>query len=84
MSDPVEEGSVPVVRRRGRPASGEAKSGAERMRARRERLKAEGMVELSVHIPVDVMSRLDEFLKFKDETKEHVVERALRAFLRKR
>lgn len=72
------------VRRRGRPSTGQAKSGAERMAARRERLRQEGRVEITAFVSVEVAQRLDEYLKFKDQTKDETVDRALRAFFRKR
>lgn len=80
----VELPLVAPKRGKGRPPKEGALSGAERMRQYRERLKAEGKVELTVHVSAEVFARLDEFLKFKDETKDHVVDRALKAFLRKR
>ncbi|GGY21302.1 hypothetical protein [Pseudoduganella dura] len=73
-----------VKRQRGRPVTGTAMTAAERQAARRQRLREAGHVELTVSIPADLAARLDEFLKFKDETKDHAVTRALQAFLRKR
>ena len=39
---------------------------------------------LSVQLSVETFDLLNNFLKFKDETKDHCVERALKSFFRKR
>lgn len=75
---------LPQPKKRGRPATGKAKTGAERMAARRERLREEGRVEITAFVSVETAQRLDEYLKFKDVTKDETVDRALKAFFRKR
>jgi hypothetical protein len=75
---------LPQPKKRGRPVTGTAKTAAERMAARRERLRQEGRVEITAFVSVEVAQRLDEYLKFKDQTKDETVDRALRAFFRKR
>jgi hypothetical protein len=69
---------------RGRPSTGKAKDGAARQEAYRQRLKQAGKVELTAHVDKEIFDALTEFLKFKDETKDSAVNRALKAFLRKR
>lgn len=75
---------LPQPKKRGRPSTGKAKTGAERMAARRERLREEGRVEITAFVSVETAQRLDEYLKFKDQTKDETVDRALKAFFRKR
>lgn len=71
-------------RPRGRPATG-GMTGAERQRAYRARLAAEGKGALSVTISAEVDAALDKFIQFKDETKGEAVDRILRdRLLRKR
>lgn len=73
------------TRGRGRPRSDQAKSGAERQKARRERLRASGLGVLSVDVSLDILDALEKFVQFKDETKGQVVDRILRdRLLRKR
>jgi hypothetical protein len=83
----------PVKRGRGRPAAPisdeerqriKKEQAAERQRRHRERLRDDGKVSITAMFPAELMEKLDVFLKFKDETKDHAVERALVAFLRKR
>jgi hypothetical protein len=58
---------------------------AERQEARRQRLRKEGKGVLTVEVSLDVIDALDDFVKFKDETKGSVVDRVLRdRLLRKR
>lgn len=72
-------------RQRGRPATGEAKTAAERQRARREKLKKAGVGTMTIQLPVDVISAVHRFLKFKDETQDQLIERLLRQqLMRKR
>jgi hypothetical protein len=72
-------------RQRGRPASGVAKTAAERQAARRERLAEEGKATLTVEVSHEVIEALDKFVQFKDVTKGDVVDRLLRGtLLRKR
>jgi hypothetical protein len=77
---------LPGVRRqRGRPATGNALTAAERQRLRRERLAEEGKGTLTVRVSADVLEALDGFLRFKDETRDSLVDRILRdRLLRKR
>jgi hypothetical protein len=70
---------------RGRPASGQAMSGAERQRLRRERLKDQGRETVTFDVDADVAAALRGFVQFKDETLSEVVSRMLRdRLLRKR
>lgn len=76
---------LPVVRRRGRPATGEAKSGAVRAAERRERLRLAGIVPVTVNLPIEVLEALQAFVKFKDLKIDDVIEKAVRqAVMRKR
>lgn len=72
-------------RQRGRPATGEAMTAAQRQAARRKRLADKGKKTLTVEVSVDVLAALDKFVQFKDEDKGSVVERVLRdRLMRKR
>lgn len=72
-------------RQRGRPSTGVAMSAAERQRARREKLRAAGVVSLTVQLPVEVIEAVHRFLQFKDETQDQLIERLLRQqLMRKR
>lgn len=72
-------------RQRGRPASGEALTAAQRQALRRERLASEGRATVTFEISLDVIEALDRFVQFKDESKGSVVDRILRgSLLRKR
>lgn len=72
-------------KRRGRPPTGFAMTGAERQRLRRERMRAAGKETLTVDVDVDVVERLRQFVEFKDMTLGEVVSRVLRdRLLRKR
>jgi hypothetical protein len=72
-------------RQRGRPASGVAKTAAERQAARRAKLTEQGKGVLTVEVSQDVIDALDKFVQFKDESKGSVVDRILRGtLLRKR
>jgi hypothetical protein len=74
-----------VNRQRGRPASGQAKTAAQRQQERRERLRQAGYATLTVELPLEVLDRMREFLRFKDETQDQLIERLLRQqLLRKR
>ena len=80
MHDEKEEGARP-----GRPVSGVAMTGAQRQKARRDRLRAAGVGSLTVELPLDVIQALNEFMRFKDVTQDQVIERLLRQqLLRKR
>lgn len=70
-------------KRRGRPplAHG-AMSQAERQRLYRQR---HALVPVTVELPADLVEQLAEYLKFKDTTKNAVIEKLLRSqLLRKR
>lgn len=70
---------------RGRPATGEAKSGAERQRLLRERRKEQGLVPLTIFIPKEMMVALDNFIRFKNLDKDTVVQKCIqRELMRKR
>jgi len=72
-------------RQRGRPATGEAMTAAQRQKARREKLKAAGIGSLTVQLPNEVIDAVRRFLKFKDETQDQLIERLLRQqLMRKR
>ena len=62
----------------GRPLTGRAQTSAERQRKRRELLRASGRDSLTVELPVDLLKALDHFVRFKDISKDEVIERALR------
>lgn len=70
---------------RGRPPTGEAKSGAERQRLLRERRKEQGLVPLTIFIPKEMMIALDNFIRFKNLDKDTVVQKCIqRELMRKR
>lgn len=74
-----------VVRQRGRPVSGHAKTGAQRQAALRQRLREEGKGQLTVSLPLELLDGLSKFVQFKDMSKDDVIERLLRyQLLRKR
>lgn len=84
--DKIVDPSGPVKRGRGRPKSSVPPlTGAQREKARSERLKAAGVGFLKVELPQDVLDALDRFAASKDralvESKSQVVERVLRAYL---
>lgn len=69
----------------GRPPKPGALTGAQRQAAHRARLRAKGVGQLSVDVPVDVLEALSKFVEFKDMTKSEVVARVMRdRLLRKR
>lgn len=71
-----------VVRQRGRPPTGAAKSPAERKRESRARA---GVKALAVDLPVDLLDALEEYRLGKDLTLAAVIEKLLRTqLLRKR
>jgi hypothetical protein len=74
-----------VGRGRGRPATGAAKTPAERQKERRARLREAGKAFLTVHIDEKLLAGLKEYIRFKDVTSDQVIERLLRQqLLRKR
>lgn len=74
----------PGSRGRGRPPSSDTKTAAQRQAERRQRLREEGLVPLTVHIPAELHAKLTKFLQHKDTTKDVVLERFLSNALRKR
>jgi len=76
-------GDVPgVPRRRGRPATGSARTAAQRQAARRARLAAEGKESLTVDVSTDVADALRALVKFKaNEGMSEAVDRILRSYL---
>lgn len=72
---------VGANRQRGRPATGVAKTAAERQAARRERMAQAGRGVLTVEVSQEVLDALDKFVRFKDENKGSVVDRILRGTL---
>lgn len=74
-----------VVRRPGRPRTGEALDNSARSKAKRERLEAEGKKQVSVTISLEVLEAIKKHIEFKDLTLGDAFEKALRdRFLRKR
>lgn len=74
-----------AVRQRGRPATGVAKSPAQRQADRRARLASEGKTSLTVEVSADAFAALASFVQFKDMTKDQVIERLIRSqLMRKR
>lgn len=62
-----------------------AKTNAERSRAKRERLQAEGKKQISVTVSLEVIEAIRKHIEFKDMTLGDAAEKALRdRFLRKR
>ena len=78
--------ALPVKRRRGRPAGDKpAMTSAQRMAAKRERERLEGLTTLTVKIPLEVFEALNVFIQFKDSNKDAVVEKLIRSqIMRKR
>lgn len=81
----VRTAEIPGLKRPvGRPPTGNAMTGAERIRLMRQR-RAELKRAVSIELGVDVKARLDEYRQFKDETESQVIERILRnQLMRKR
>lgn len=74
-----------VKRPPGRPPKADSMTAAQRQAARRARLRAAGVAQLSVDVPIDVLEALSKFVEFKDLTKGEVVARVMRdRLLRKR
>jgi hypothetical protein len=63
-----------VPRRRGRPPTGKAMSNAERQA--RYRANAD-IRSLTVQLPVDLLEKLDVYIKYRDTTKSAVIEKLL-------
>ena len=73
------------IRQPGRPPTGKALTAAQRQKARRDRLKAAGMVTLTVEVSSECLEAMRDFLRFKDETQDQLIERLLRTqLMRKR
>lgn len=74
-----------AIRQRGRPATGTAMSGAERQAARRAKLALEGKTTITVEVAQEVADALAAFVKYKDQSKDEVLERLIRTqLMRKR
>lgn len=71
-------GIPPPKKPRGRPSTGKAMSGAERMRRSRER---RGLAPLVVDLPLDVLEGIEKYRVGKDITQAQVIERLLRTQL---
>jgi hypothetical protein len=72
-------------RQRGRPPTGLAKTTAQRQKDRRDRLREAGTGTITLHLPLEVIEAIHNFLKYKDETQDQLVERLLRSqLMRKR
>lgn len=86
IKDPRQLDLVAAVnRQRGRPASGSAKTAAQRQKERRQRLKDSGVASMTVQLPQEVIDAVHRFLRFKDETQDQLIERLLRQqLMRKR
>lgn len=84
-TDPEHDLFGPIKRGRGRPATGAAKTGAQRQKERRERLRDDGKAFLTVHVDAQVLDGLRAYIRFKDITPDQVIEKLLRQqLLRKR
>ncbi|EHP43595.1 hypothetical protein OR16_07806 [Cupriavidus basilensis OR16] len=69
-------------RGRGRPSTGQAMTAAERKAAQRARA---GLVPVTVELPVELVDALNDYLRYKDMTKNEVFAKLLRTqLLRKR
>ena len=81
--DQLQLNDVPSVpKRRGRPSSPNSMTAAERKRNQRTR---HDLAVLSVEIPTVLFEALSEYMKFKDLTKNQVIENLLtKQLLRKR
>jgi hypothetical protein len=74
-----------AIRQRGRPVSGKAMTGAQRQAARRAKLATQGKTTLTVEVSIEVAEALAAFVKFKDQSKDAVIERLIRSqLMRKR
>lgn len=67
-----------VVRQRGRPATGAAKTAAQRKAESRARL---GVKALAVDLPTDLLEKLEAYRLGKDVTLSQVIEKLLRTQL---
>jgi hypothetical protein len=76
--DRVSKEMFPVPRKRGRPSTGQAMTAAERQAAYRAR---HNLVPVTVQLPADLVEGLDQYLKFKDTTKNEVFAKLLRSQL---
>lgn len=78
----TEKLEIVPARPRGRPSSGTALSGSERVK--KHRLQ-NGLGALTVELPLELIEQFNEFLRFKDRTKNEVICSLLRdQLLRKR
>ena len=75
----------PIKRSRGRPATGAAKTNAQRQKERRARLRDDGKAFLTVHVDAELLDGLRAYIRCKDITPDQVIEKLLRQqLLRKR
>lgn len=75
-------GVLPLPKKRGRPCTGKAMTAAERKAKQRQN---NGLVVLSVEVTAEVFAALNEYMRFKDLTKNQVIENLLtKQLLRKR
>lgn len=70
-----------MPKRRGRPASPDTPTAAERKAAHRQKLAEEGKGEISLILSLDVIDALGKHVQFKDEGKGEAADRILRAYL---
>lgn len=81
-NDKVTGELVPVKRKRGRPSTGTAMTPAERQAAYRAR---NALVPVTVDLPRELVDGLNDYLKFKDTSKNDVFAKLIRSqLLRKR
>lgn len=74
-----------VPARRGRPKTGQAMTDAQRSKAKRDRLAAEGKKQISCTLSLEVIEAVKRHIEFKDLDLGDAIEKALRdRFLRKR
>jgi len=79
-------GSLPgVPAPRGRPKTGQALTNAQRQKAKRDRLAAEGKKQISATLSIEVIDAVKKHVEFRDLDIGDAIEKALRdRFLRKR
>lgn len=82
MIQPTLTGVPEIPKKRGRPPTGKAMTAAQRKQKQRE---MHDLVVLSVEISSEVVEALNEYMKFKNLTKNQVIEKLLtNQLLRKR
>lgn len=70
-----------VAPKRGRPPTGEAKTGAQRQAEYRARMRSKGLEDISIFVTAEVAQALAKHVEFKDVALGEVVDRILRAYL---